>query len=61
MDSHFINEREGELAERILKRAPKNITRIQFVNSGSEALRFICCIPHNQNPSSAAEAPRCDQ
>ncbi|MDP2950597.1 MAG: cupin domain-containing protein [Chloroflexota bacterium] len=32
-----------------------------FVNSGSEALRFICCIPHNQNPSSAAEAPRCDQ
>ena len=33
----WINEREGELAERILKRAPQNMSRIQFLNSGSEA------------------------
>lgn len=33
----WINEREGELAERILKRVPQNLTRIQFLNSGSEA------------------------
>ena len=35
--TYWINEREGELAERVLKRAPKNLTRIQFLNSGSEA------------------------
>ncbi|MEE9400349.1 MAG: aminotransferase class III-fold pyridoxal phosphate-dependent enzyme [Dehalococcoidales bacterium] len=33
----WINEREGELAERVLRRAPQNLTRIQFLNSGSEA------------------------
>jgi adenosylmethionine-8-amino-7-oxononanoate aminotransferase len=33
----WLNEREGELAERILKRVPLNLTRIQFLNSGSEA------------------------
>jgi len=33
----WINEREGELAERVLKRAPQNMSRIQFLNSGSEA------------------------
>ncbi|MFC1930785.1 aspartate aminotransferase family protein [Chloroflexota bacterium] len=35
--TYWINEREGELAERVLRRAPKNLTRIQFLNSGSEA------------------------
>lgn len=35
--TYWINEREGELAVKVLKRAPKNLTRIQFVNSGSEA------------------------
>jgi adenosylmethionine-8-amino-7-oxononanoate aminotransferase len=34
----WINEREGELAGRILKRAPQNLTRCQFCNSGSEAM-----------------------
>lgn len=34
----WLNEREGELAERILKRVPLNLTRIQFLNSGSEAI-----------------------
>ncbi len=33
----WINEREVELAERVLKRAPENLTKIQFLNSGSEA------------------------
>jgi adenosylmethionine-8-amino-7-oxononanoate aminotransferase len=33
----WLNEREGELAERILKKVPPNLTRIQFLNSGSEA------------------------
>lgn len=35
--TYWINEREGELAERVLKRAPKNMARVQFLNSGSEA------------------------
>jgi adenosylmethionine-8-amino-7-oxononanoate aminotransferase len=35
--TYWINEREGELAERILRRAPSNLTRCQFLNSGSEA------------------------
>jgi len=33
----WINEREAELAERVLRRAPSNFSRIQFLNSGSEA------------------------
>jgi adenosylmethionine-8-amino-7-oxononanoate aminotransferase len=36
--TYWINEREAELAERILKRTPPNLTRCQFVNSGSEAM-----------------------
>jgi len=35
--TYWINEREGELAGRVLGRAPQNLTRIQFLNSGSEA------------------------
>lgn len=31
-----------------------------FVNTGSEVLRFICCIPHGDNPT-PADQPRCDQ
>jgi len=54
--TYFINEREGELAERILRRAPKNMTRIQFVNSGSEATESAIKLAHqfhieNGNPT----------
>ncbi len=35
--TYWINEREGELAERILRRAPANMACCQFLNSGSEA------------------------
>ncbi|MEE8420688.1 MAG: aminotransferase class III-fold pyridoxal phosphate-dependent enzyme [Dehalococcoidales bacterium] len=35
--TYWINEREGELAERVLRRAPQNMARCQFLNSGSEA------------------------
>lgn len=35
--TYWVNEREGELAERVLRRAPQNLTQIQFLNSGSEA------------------------
>jgi len=45
---HFcwINEREGELAERILGRAPGNLTGCQFVNSGSEAVETAIKLAH---------------
>lgn len=33
----WMNEREGELAEHVLRHVPSNLTRIQFLNSGSEA------------------------
>jgi len=33
----WMNEREGELAEHVLKHVPSNLTRVQFLNSGSEA------------------------
>jgi len=36
-NTFWINEREGELAEKVLRRAPDNLKRIQFLNSGSEA------------------------
>lgn len=36
-NTFWINEKEGELAEKILRRTPDNIKRIQFLNSGSEA------------------------
>jgi adenosylmethionine-8-amino-7-oxononanoate aminotransferase len=42
----FINEKEGELAERVLRRAPKNMARIQFVNSGSEATESAIKLAH---------------
>ena len=45
-NAFWINEREGELAERILKRAPQNLTRIQFVNSGSEATETAIKLAH---------------
>ena len=50
--TYFINEREGELAERILKRAPKNMTRIQFVNSGSEATESAIKLAHQYHVES---------
>jgi quercetin dioxygenase-like cupin family protein len=31
-----------------------------FINTGSELLRFICCVPHQDNPAPAGE-PRCGQ
>lgn len=45
---HFcwINEREGELAERILERAPKNLVGCQFLNSGSEAVDTAIKLAH---------------
>lgn len=45
---HFcwINEREGELAERILEKAPGNFTGCQFVNSGSEAVETAIKLVH---------------
>jgi adenosylmethionine-8-amino-7-oxononanoate aminotransferase len=36
-NTFWVNEREAELAERILRRAPRNMTKLQFLNSGSEA------------------------
>ena len=50
--TYFINEREGELAERILKRAPKNMTHIQFVNSGSEATESAIKLAHQYHVES---------
>lgn len=45
---HFcwVNEREGELAERILARAPKNLVGCQFLNSGSEAVDTAIKLAH---------------
>ena len=31
-----------------------------FINSGSDVLRFVCCIPHGDNPA-PADQPSCDQ
>jgi len=45
----WINEREGELAERILNRAPRNLTRCQFLNSGSEAVESAIKLAHQYN------------
>ena len=42
----WINEREEELAEQVLKRAPQNLTQIQFVNSGSEATDTAIKLAH---------------
>jgi len=42
----WINEREGELAERILERAPKNMAGCQFLNSGSEAVDTAIKLAH---------------
>jgi len=54
-NTYWINEREGELAERILNRAPENLTRIRFLNSGSEATESALKLAHqyhceNGNP-----------
>jgi len=53
--TYFISEREGELAERVLRRAPQNMTRVQFLNSGSEATESAIKLAHqfhieNGNP-----------
>lgn len=46
LNTFWINEREGELAERILNRAPKNMTCCQFQNSGSEAVETAIKLAH---------------
>ena len=43
----WLNEREGELAEQILQRVPPNLTRIQFLNSGSEATDSAIKLTYN--------------
>jgi len=42
----FTNEREEELAEKMLAKAPKNLAAVQLVNSGSEAVDTAIKLAH---------------
>lgn len=42
----FINEREKELAEKILAKAPQNLAAVQLANSGSEAVDTAIKLAH---------------